>query len=408
MAAIVILVVLPTEWLDRIWSGEQRYLISLALASTALQYDVWPVATQMPEAQRKTVSVQLLYIFALLLQLFVIVGLYFCQLLSLESYFAANAILWLFVSVLAARLYDSCPSDVLKRDVRLILLDYAKFCSPIAPFLIIGCCFEFLDRWMLQNWAGSKQQAYFAIAQQFSSVSLLITASAVKIFWKDIAEALHDEDKVKAYRLYSITKKNVYFLSAFIASGLIPWHEELVIMLFGREYIAAGAVLVLMLLYSVHQALGQLEGAFILASGLTKIGMWFNYLMVPFGPLASYALLSPTLFNQPGLSLGAEGFAVKLLIFQIISVNALGYFICFKLRWAHEWRYQFAMLLYLLTIGFIGKAISMLFGFTLLPSLLVGAFVYVFLVCGAIFTFPKLFYVQDTYLEKFINVVRKG
>lgn len=396
LATVVIFTILPADIVDRIWHGEQHDLIALALAATALQFDAWPAAAQMPESQRKTVKVQLIYITALLMQLVLVLGLYMVGELKLKTYLLAIAVLWFAAALLAVNLYEPSAGGDEKMDVRLILNDYSRFCLPIAPFFIVGFLSDFLDRWMLQTWAGSKQQAYLAIAQQISGVSLLITASLIRLFWKEIAEALHRGDTRAAQKIYANTKRSMFFIGAFIAAGIAPWSEEVLSVLFGQEYVSAGAVFVLMMLYSIHQSLGQLEGAFIMASGHTKTGLLFNVVMVPLGPLASYMLLSPELLGGPGLDLGAAGLAIKLVIFQLISVNVLGYLVCRRQSWTYDWKYQFTTIFYLLLLGALGKSIAASIGLTVLPSLIMGALIYTALVAGAMLMRFNLFGIRDS------------
>lgn len=404
LAILVIFIILPAGMVDRIWHGEQHDLIALALAATALQFDAWPAAAQMPESQRKTVSVQFIYIAAMLMQLAIVVGLYFSGSLEPRTYFLAIAALWLLAALLAAKLYQP-GTGLEKLDIRQILHGYAKFCLPIAPFFIFGFFSDLLDRWMLQTWAGSREQAYFAVAQQVASVSLLVTASIIKLFWKEIAEALHNGDIKTAEQIYSKTKRNIFFVSAFIAAGLIPWRDELISMLFGLDYILAGSVFGLMMLLAIHQSLGQLEGAFVMASGHTKIGLLFNLLMVPFGPLASYVLLSPDLLGSPGFDLGAAGLAAKLILFQLISVNVLGYLVSRRQQWVYEWKYQFTTIFYLLIFGFFAKFAAVFMSLSIFPSLIASAFIYITLVVGTLLLGYDIFGIKNSLPKVFRNVV---
>ena len=396
LATVVIFIILPSDLVHKIWHGEQHDLIALALAATALQFDAWPSASQMSESQRKTVKVQLIYMGAMLLQLVLAIGLYITGELKLKNYLLSIAILWFIASVLAVKLYEPCASERGQLVVKPLLHDYLKFCLPIAPFFIIGFLSDFLDRWMLQTWAGSKEQAYFSVAQQISGISLLITASLIRLFWKEIAEAFHNGDMQSVRNIYINTKKNMFFVSAFIAAGAMPWGEEILLLLFGSEYVLAGTVFVSMMFYSIHQSIGQLEGAFVMASGHTKIGMLFNMLMTPMGPLVSFLLLSPGLLNMPGLNLGATGLAIKLIIFQLISVNVLSYLICRKHGWPYAWKYQLTTIFYLLILGWFAKSIASSIGLTIFVSLLMGAVIYTILVAGALVMKFDLFEIHES------------
>lgn len=395
LAVAIIFVILPHDLVERIWNGEQDSIIALALGATALQFDVWPVAAQMAESQRKTVSVQLLFMATMVAHLLFVLVLYLIGGLNIEIYFLVIAVLWLVAAAVAVILYEPCSISGGQLNIKNIFHDYVKFCLPIAPFFVIGFFLEMLDRWMLQAWGGSKQQAYLAVAQQLSSVSILVTVSLVKLFWKEMAEALHRKDTTRAKQIYFSTKRGVFFVSVFISAGIIPWSDYLIVLLFGSQYSSASFVFTLMMLCSIHQSLGQLEGAFIMASGQTKIGFFLNLLMFPFAPIASYFLLAPDFLGVPGFKLGAEGIAIKLLIFQLISVNILGYLVCRSQNWQYEWKYQITTIIFLFLLGALGKLISLYLGFAVIHSLIFYAFSYTALVAVAMMVKSDIFRIHD-------------
>ena len=47
----------------------------------------------------------------------------------------------------------------------------------------------FTDRWLLQYYSGSVEQAYYSVAAQFAAIALIFTTSILRIFWKEISEA---------------------------------------------------------------------------------------------------------------------------------------------------------------------------------------------------------------------------
>ena len=84
-----------------------------------------------------------------------------------------------------------------------IFNEYKYYCIPLIPLAWLGAAHDFADRWMLQTWSGSKEQAYFGVAAQISGVSLLVTTAILRIFWKEIAEAHQAGNFNKVGALYS-------------------------------------------------------------------------------------------------------------------------------------------------------------------------------------------------------------
>ena len=70
---------------------------------------------------------------------------------------------------------------------------------------------------MLQNWGGSKQQAYYSIANHIAAVSLLATTSILRILWKEISEAKQKGDIQRIKFLYKKATRMLYFFGAILA-----------------------------------------------------------------------------------------------------------------------------------------------------------------------------------------------
>lgn len=408
LTSVVIFWVFPDSWIQNLWHGEQKILVALAMMTTAMQFDMWPNAAQMPESQRKTVKVQLIYIGALLMQVLSVAGLYWTNHLTLGNYLASVTILWFFAGALAALLYEPENDPGTFQNANQTLREYVVFCKPIAPFLFIGFVTDFLDRWMLQEWGGSQQQGFLAIAQQISGVTLIITASIIKMVWKEVAEALHRGDFESAKQVYMVTKKNMFLVGAFIACGVIPWSEEVLRLIYGPEYFPAWGVLVAMMMYSIHQSLGQIEGAFIMASGKTMIGLTFNIAIIPFGPLVSYMLLSPGLVSEFLPPMGALGLALKMVFFQIISVNVLGLLIGRIYGWHHEWGYQLQIVGVFLVFGFLAKMAISSLSIAALAALISSGVMYSIVAGVAIIVYPRIFGFDEGVFNNPINIKIKG
>lgn len=377
LAAILIAYIFPDVFFERIWHGETRAMVILAMCATAMQFDFWPAAMQMPESQRRTLEIQSIYIGVLLLQLALVLTFYGLDILTLELYFISMSVLWLGATAKAVSLYKF---DIrISENIRLWdeVRKYAAYCLPVAPLLLVGFVCDFYDRWLLQSVAGSSEQAYFSISQQLSAAVLLVTSALIRVFWKEIAEALHLGNESFAKLLYIKTKKRLYFFGVLIAAGIIPWADVIVVTVFGKGYEAAYPVVVIMMLSSIHQTVGQVEGSFILASGKTRIGMWSSIVMPLIGIAVTYLLVSPDLIFGAGLGLGAIGLAVKVLLIQVLSVNLLGYILSREFNMTFEWIYQIKVMLLLFAIGYVSKLGVSSLGFSPSESIILGLFSYV-------------------------------
>ena len=113
-----------------------------------------------------------------------------------------------------------------------------------------------------------------------------------------------------------------------------------------------------MLLYPIHQTLGQICGTMYYASGETKpsatISIVFMIISIPL----SYALLASTSAVIPGLDLGSFGLALKMVVLQFLNVNVLAWWLAKIRNWKFDWSYQLITVAVLLFAGFASYKIA--------------------------------------------------
>jgi O-antigen/teichoic acid export membrane protein len=324
LLSLAILFIMPTVWLSKVWLGNSALIIVVALIAISMQNDFWQIASQLLESQRKTTKAQLFFVTFQLIHFFCIFILFYEKQLTVFNYLILIGLLWLVAGVIAIVNYKPIQHSYASLSKAPGISDYINYCLPIAPVILITFIGEFLDRWMLQNWAGSRQQAYFSVSAQIASISLLMTASFIKIFWKEVAEEFHNGNIQEALELYLMARKIIFFGGVFIAAIFIPWTSEILVFLFGDTYLLAGTALIFLMIYSIHQSIGQIDSAFLMASGKTNIGFGVNMWLIPIGLFISYIFISKFNFQLGGFDLGAAGLAMKMVIIQLMTVNIIG------------------------------------------------------------------------------------
>ncbi len=387
----VVWLVMPESWLNYVWRGESRDLLIFALSAVLMQFEWWPSTMQVLESQRRTALAQGLYLLLLTLQLMEVFVLHWLGLLSIKYFILMSAALWASGTFIAMLRYHSGSVSKMVPADELLLKKYLVYCLPMVSVGLLSFLIDFSDRWFLQVFAGSREQGYFAVSQQIAAVTLLITASLVRVLWKEIAEALHHERAEQARVLYTNAKKGLFFVSALIAAGLGPWSGDFVTLVFGPAYALAAPVFMVLIFAAVYQTLGQIEGTLLMASGKTGTGFLFNILMAPLGISLSFLLIAGAdgwaLTALPAL--GALGLAVKVLTVQVFSVNVMGYLLCQKMNWHFEWIYQIKILFVLLSLGFAARMLFADFFEYAILSMLLAAVFYLLMVLMVLVIFPR-------------------
>jgi len=352
---------LPSVAYDHVWLGYPRALVLLAFLASFMQLQVWTTVTQVGESKRETLIVQIASASIALAHLGLVWLLIRNAIISVTAVFgciiaeyaAAAAIgVWLFRRIKtqsAGTAPEGPPPE------RSILRSFMRFCRPLMLSGMAGAAYDFGDRWMLQRFGGAVNQGIYQAAYQFAAISLFATTSILQVLWKEFSDAFARGAQDRLAYLYVRVSKCVVVIGAAVSGFLIPWSAEIIRAMLGREFKGSGAVLGLLFLYPVHQALGQVTGTLAFATGETWI---FSKVTVGFTVISlvlSYLLQAPMDALVPGLAMGAMGLAIKTVGLNIISVNTLGWLLARRHRWKFDWTYQFVALAISLALGIVIK-----------------------------------------------------
>ena len=358
-AAVVYL--LPEAVFQQIWLGYTRALVAFSLLTSFLQLQVWTTVSQVGEAQRDTFVVQLASVGIALTYLGSILILLRFSEVNLARVLACNVAIYATAALVAGVVLYRRQRQMNRGQGSgatdgFIFTEFYEYCRPLALSAIAGAAFTFGDNWMLQKFGGARPQGIYQAAFQFSAISLFATTSILQVFWKELADSHGRGDDARLAQLYLRASKFVVFAGATLSGLLIPWSAEIVQALLGSDYRDSAMILLLLFLYPVHQALGQVTGTLAFATGETKI---YSEVIITFTILSlilSYVLLAPAHQSVlPGLGLGALGLGIKMVGLNIASVNVLGYRLARRRKWKFEWSYQWQSLAAGMLLGVAAK-----------------------------------------------------
>ena len=414
---LIVGLILPDSLTNIVWKGESKSIILLALVAIFMQQTVWSSAFQMAEARRETIKVQKLYLGVTLGNFVIVIFLWMGGQLFLPYLFVLFAIEWSIAGWLAARMYyvEKFPNghtESINETPGSVILEFWKYCKPLVPIAFLGFIHDFADRWMLQNWGGSSEQAYYGLAFQFAAVALLATISILKIFWKEIAEAYHQGDKDKFHMMYQTVSRGLFFLSAFIAGGLVPWAGELISFLIGDTFIDGKYTLMIMFLYPMFQSLGQIVSTTLLATEKTFIQAISGIIFLISSSLVAYFMLAPNNALIPGLGLESQGLAFKMVILCAIQVNAVSFVISRIFKWKFDWAFQLIGIGIALSFGWLSKIlVTLVISNQFVLSILVSSFLYTLLMGFFLYLMPWVAGLNrehlTDYLTKITSIIRK-
>ncbi len=401
VTVLVVTVLLPRSLMDRVWLGHSRGLIVLACVASFLQQHVWDTVGQVGEATRQTVRVQALNLAVGVLHVALLAVLVSLGWISVPVVLGVYVIEYLVAVGWASRLLRPGFPSVDRAGpapgaLRRMLHDYTIYCAPLVLYSFIGCAYEFGDRWLLQYFGGSAQQGFYQVGYQCSAISLMATASVLRIFWKEIAEADARGDGERVRRFYQKASRGLVMVGAVLSGFLIPWSRAILVLALGQAYAAAWPVLAVMLLYPVAQALGQVSGTMFLATGKTRthvmVGMIFMAVSLP----VSYLLQASREAPVPGLGLGSIGMALKMVVLGMVDANVMAWLIARRRGWTYDWAYQVVGITALVAMGCLAhQSVGLIWdvngeGISLVWPMACSGVIYLAAAAGLIWTMPWL------------------
>ena len=393
---IVIGLLFPVHWIENIWLGQELSLVLLAFVAIFMQGTVWSVIQQAGESQKRTYWVQSVALGVTLIHLLAIVLLWLFGWLGLYAIFFAILIEYFVAAIIVHSKYTYNPgeqAETISEPEERNLKKYLNYCLPLVPYSWVTFAYIFIDRWLLQYYSGSVEQAYYAIAAQFSAIALIFTASIMRIFWKEVSEAQARGDNEHVSRLYKKVSRLLFFISAAITGFLIPLSEVILKNILGENYEGGALTLAIMFIYPVYQSMGQVGGTMLYASEKVSIQSIIGIFFMIASMIVTYWVLAPSSAFMPGLGLASQGLALKMVVMQFIQVNITAYIIARIWHWKFDWTYQPVSLLCCIGLGyFVNLLVTNFIGdtFSWFFIVLVSGVFYIFLIMLLIYMMPWL------------------
>ena len=339
VGVVSLLVILGTwlaialNWSDTFWPGISEARDLLLGALLALGIWIFTIVTGFGDSKGQTLPVEIIKVAVRIVGVGVLFAMYFLQAITLSSYLIFSIALVLAPALLSWWFYrhqaaSVARGPVTRQELRTIGRFFLSFCSPMFVFAAFCLVHELMDRWLLQRYAGSVEQGYFALGFRFAAICMLIIAAINPLFMREFSRA-HGEDRPGDMRtLYVRHLHAFYFLVAALAVFFAFHSNELLFLLGGKEYRGASWAFFLMALSPLTVVYGQLNGSVYYATERTRTYRNVGIALILVGMPVSYFLIAPAENLLPGLGLGAMGLSMKRLATEWVGVNLLAYFNC--------------------------------------------------------------------------------
>lgn len=398
----------PTSWIELIWKGEHRNLVILAFLASYMQSVLWSVILQMGESQRLTRWVQGVAVSVALIHFLLMALAWLGGWMAVHTVFGLMIVEWMIAVLLIMKQLRFAHLPEETDTPKSVFNEFWHYCRPLILYSWLGFAYEFADRWLLQTYAGSVEQANYAVAYQFGVIVAIATSSILNIFWKEIAEANQQNNRERVVLLYRQVSRGLFFFSAAVAGFLAPWAEDILRISLGTAYMGGATTLIIMFFYPLHQSMGQIGGTLAYATGRVSVYVKLSMAFMVSSIVVSYFVLATPVAELPGLSLGSLGLAGKMVVMQFLSVNALAFYLSRSLGIKFDWLFQPVAVVICSGAGLL--SINLAHGLPLNTAvwaqfILAGIF-HLLLIALSLYFFPWLVGVKKNEFLKFFSLDR--
>lgn len=364
LIASLISLVIPEVFLQTLLPDQPRHFVLFAFMAVFAQGTIWATLVQMAEAARETVLLQMAGLFVAVFHLCLLSSLYLTNALTISAIFAVIFLEWivatfLIVTLFRHRIVTSISTDI-KEDISKVAKEVLVYCLPFIPYTLISFAHDFFDRWLLQTWGGSAQQGLFAVSQQLSIVSVLLITSMMRVFWKEVAEANNERDLSRLATLYQSVNAGFFLFAVVISCYFLPFSKTIITVTVGEAYAGGHWTLALMLVYPIHQTLGQIVLTFFFATRMVAVSSAFGIFFMVAGSALSYFLLSPVGLNMSATGHASLAIASKLVAIQFIQITLMQFYLAKKFNWTFSFVGQLKVFITLLATGALSRYVAWL------------------------------------------------
>ena len=315
---IFLLILLPLDYINYLWPGEEVQLIIYAVLGVFIRYGVWSLASQVGESNRSTKVVHIINNLCLLFHLILISTLYYLDSLSLSMIFLSMGVIWGVGSIFSIKLYFNKNKESPLTPKPLELKTFMVYWLPLIPWTILSATVEIFDRWILNSSGGLQEQAFFNIAFQLSAVILLVTTSILRIYWKEISELTYQNEFEQLKIFTSRVLVYITYFCLMVSIFFIYWSEPIIALLLGSDYAEATNAFSVLMIYPVLQTYIQILGVLMLAAGLSKRYSIVNIIWVSISLFSSYCIFNfGFLFNIEVIT--SSTIAMKLVMLAFLQ-----------------------------------------------------------------------------------------
>ena len=253
---------------------------------------------------------------------------YAFAMLSIENFYIVQIIVILLICGIMLTIFVRKNRDIFvvntEENSGGYVSEFVQYCRPLVIANIVTNGLLIVSNWLLKNYGGDTQQAYYGVAWQLNTLLAYTFTPITALLQREYAVRVRNMESLRSI-YQSILKKTMGVVTIFVCFILV--NTDIVLLtLFGTNYAGAVGVTRLIMVYTIFQAWGQVNGAMFTATERTGIYAKISVAVQVLSLLLIIVFQLPNFIWPDGL--GAVGIGWQKMLSNLISVALCCYFNC--------------------------------------------------------------------------------
>jgi O-antigen/teichoic acid export membrane protein len=313
-----------------IWPDQHIVYVFLAAFFSLITFYT-TICSKILDATRLTILSEKMRMIQMIISIFVFILVFFLmKKINLEFFYSIQIIL-ISLLLFGSSIIMNKHELTLVPNVQLNIIDHKKYLNyfykyskPFFVYSFFTSLFGLFERWLLQYFSGSIEQAYIGLAIKVGSFIFIFSSAMIPILMREIAKSFSENNTHRIIHLFTNNYKVLFLLSTLI-SCIIYFNADFVVMVLGgKQYVNAVIVVKVLSIYPVYQTIGQINSSVYYTTNRVKTYTNICISVLPISILINYFLIAPKI--KYGLNLGAFGLAIQMLLTQFLVQNILLFF----------------------------------------------------------------------------------
>jgi len=174
------------------------------------------------------------------------------------------------------------------------------------------------------HYGGPSEQAMYGIAWQLNTLIVYTFTPIIALIRREYA--ILNNDLSTLSKKFESTMQTTVMIVCYFTGFVMSNTESVLFVVFGTEFSQAINVTRLIMIYTIFQSLGQLNGILFISSERTKLYAKLNIAtqLITIISIIIFQIPNPLFPN----GMGASGIGTQLVISSLFSIPIMGYFNC--------------------------------------------------------------------------------